>query len=119
MHRHGIRSVFEIVLRVQIGNNPRLNRPPTHSFLRERARSRAVDTKEAPDPSKMVGCFLTRFTDDQYIQASADCLSDLSSRYALVGDAVIRGSSSTFLKHEPIEMSSIEPMHCRPAIERV
>ena len=67
----------------------------------------------------MIGCLLVRLADDRYVQAPADCLSDLSSRYALVGDAVIRGSSTTFLKDEPVEMSGIQPMHCGPAIEPV
>src|SRR5690348_6540450 len=67
----------------------------------------------------MIGCFLGRFADDRYVQAMADFLSDLSSGYALVGDAVIGGSSTTFLKHKPVEMSSIEPMHCGPAIKTV
>src|SRR5437899_1240888 len=119
MQRNGVGSLFEIVFRVQIGNNPWLNRSPSQLFLRQRAGSRAVDAKEASDPAKMIGCFLGRFADDRYVQATADCLSDLSSGYALVGDAVIRGSSTAFLKYEPIEMSSIEPVHRRPAIETV
>src|SRR5438270_9764442 len=119
MQRNGVGSLFEIVFRVQIGNNPGLNRSPSQLFLRQRAGSRAVDAKEASDPAKMRGCCLGRFADDRYIQATADCLSDLSSRYAFVGDAVIRGSSTTFLKHEPVEMSSIEPVHRGPAIEPV
>src|SRR4029077_2034362 len=104
MQRNGVSSVFEVVLRVQIGNNPRLNRAPSQPFLRQRAGSRAVDAKEASDPAKMIGCRLGRFADDRYVQATADCLSDLSSRYSLLGDAVIRGSSNTFLQHDPIEM---------------
>jgi hypothetical protein len=67
----------------------------------------------------MIGSCFARLAGDRCVQAMADCPSDLSSRYALVGDAVIRGPSSTFLTHEPIEMSSIEPVHCGPAIEPV
>src|SRR5580704_6754366 len=67
----------------------------------------------------MIGSCLVRFADDRYVQAMADCLSDLSRRYTLVGDAVIRGLSTTFLQHEPIEMSSIESVHRGPAIEPV
>src|SRR6266550_2595155 len=119
MQRNGLGSLFEIVFRVQIGNNPGLNRSPSQSFLRQRAGSRAVDAEEARDPAEMIGCCLVRLADDRYVQATADCLSDLSSRYALVGDAVIRGSSTTFLNYEPIEMSSIEPVHRGPAIETV
>ena len=72
VERHGIRSVFEIVLRVQISNEPRLNRSPSQSFLRLRAGSRAVDTKEESDPAKMIGCFLARLADDRHVQAPAD-----------------------------------------------
>ena len=50
----------------------------------------------------MIGCFVARLADDRYVQAPADDLSDLSSRYALVGDAVIRGTSNAFLKHESV-----------------
>jgi hypothetical protein len=49
----------------------------------------------------------------------ADDLSDLSSRYALIRHAVIAGSRGTLLKHEPIKMSSIDPMYGRPAVEPV
>ena len=97
MQSNGVSSVFEIVLCAQIGNKPGLNRSPSQSFLRQGAGSPAVDGKEASDPAKVIGCFLVRFADDRYVQATADCLSDLSSRYALVGDAVIGGSSTTFL----------------------
>jgi hypothetical protein len=97
MQRNGIGSVFEIVLRVQIGNNPRLNRSPSQPFLCQRAGSRAVDAKESSDPAKMIGSCLVRFADDRYVQAMADRLSGLSRRYTLVGDTVIRGSCATFL----------------------
>src|SRR5579864_3820345 len=119
MQRNGVGNVFEIVLCVQIGNNPGLNRPPSQPFPRQRAGSRSVDAKESSDPAKMIGCFIGRFADDRYVQTTTDCLGDLSSRYALVGDAVICGSSTTFFEHEPIEMSSIEPVHRGPAIEPV
>src|SRR5580658_2371202 len=111
--------MFEIVVGVQVGNQPGLYRPPSQSRLCLRARSRTVDTKEVSDPAKMIGCFLARFADNRYVQATADCLSDLSSRYALVGDAVIRGTSNTFLKHKPVKVSRIEPMHRWPAIKPV
>src|ERR1700733_6816669 len=119
MQKNGVGSVFEIVRRAKISDEPGLNRSPSQPLLRQRAGSRAVNAKEASDPAKMSGCFLVRFADDWYVQATSDCLSDLSSRYALVGDAVIRGASTTFLKHEPIEMSRIEPVHRGPAIEPV
>src|SRR6266576_5400138 len=119
MQRNGVSRVFEIVLRVQIGNNPGLNRSPSQPFPGQRAGSRAVNAKEASDPAKMISCCLVRFADDRYVQATADCLGDLSSRYALGGDAVIRSSSSTSLKHEPVKVSRIEPMHRGPAIETV
>ena len=75
--------------------------------------------KKRADPAKMIGCFLARLADDRYVQAPADDLSDLSSRNALVGYAVITASSRTFLQHEPVEMSSIEPVHRWPAVEPV
>ena len=67
----------------------------------------------------MVGCFLARFADDPYVQAPSNDLCDLSSRYALIGHCVICSHSRTFLEHEPVEMSCIEPMHCCPAVEPV
>ena len=67
----------------------------------------------------MIGRFLARLPDDRYVQMSANDLSDLSSRYALVRHAVISGCSGAFLKREPVEMGSIEPMHRGPAVEPV
>src|SRR6266851_2515306 len=110
---------FEIVLRVQISNEPRLNRSPSQPLLRLRAGGRPVHSKEESDPAKMIGCFLARFANDRYVQLAADDLSDLSSRYTLVCYAVIPLSSVTFLENEPVEMSSIEPMHSGPAVEPV
>src|SRR5579863_5428050 len=116
---HSLRCLLEIMLRVQICNKPRLYRSPSQPFLRLSARSRAVYAKEMANPAKMIGCFLARFADDRYVQAPADRLSDLSSRYALVAHAVIARPSSTVLKHEPVQMSSIAPMHFGPAVEAI
>src|ERR1700722_11757412 len=116
---NGVPSVFEIVLGVQIGNEPWLNRSPSQPLLRLRAGSRSVYTKEASDPAKMIVCFLARLADDRYVQMPADNLRNLSSRYALVGHAVILGARGTFFEHEPIEMSSIKPVYRRPAVESV
>ena len=119
MQRNGVGSLFEIVRRVQIGNEPRLNRSPYQPFLRQSTGSRAVDTKKESDPAKMIGCFLPRLADDRYVQLPTDDLSDLASRYALVGHAVISGCRGAFLKRKPVEMSSIESMHRGPAVESV
>jgi hypothetical protein len=67
----------------------------------------------------MIGGFLARLADDRYVQMPADDLSDLSNRYALVGNAMIGGSSSTFLKHKPVKVSGIESVHCGPTVEPV
>src|ERR1700731_299981 len=67
----------------------------------------------------MSGCFLARLADDRYVQAPADCLSNLSSQHALIGNTVILGPSSTFLKRKPVKVSGIESMHSGPAIEAV
>src|SRR5882724_330295 len=107
------------MLRVQVGNEPRLNRSPSEPLLRLRAGSRPVHTKEGSDPAKMIGGFLARFANDRYIQLPANDLSNVSSWYALVCYAVIARSSATFLKREPVEMRCIQPMHCRPAVESI
>src|SRR5438309_1149732 len=49
------------MFRVQIGNEPRLNRSPSQPFLCLRAGSRAVNAEEAGDPGKMISCCLVRF----------------------------------------------------------
>jgi hypothetical protein len=50
---------------------------------------------------------------------SADDLSDLSSRNALICDGMITARSGTLLQYEPVETSGIEPVHRWPAIEPV
>src|SRR5437016_2660063 len=67
----------------------------------------------------MLGCLLGGFGDDRYVQAAADCLSDLSQRHAFFGDRVIAGSRGTLLQHESVEMGRIEPVHGGPAVEPV
>src|SRR5271154_1368664 len=111
--------MLEIVLRVQIGNEPRLNRSPSQPFLRQCGGSRAVHTKEASNPAKMIGCLLARLADDRHVQTPSDDLSDLSSRYALIGHTVVPCTSRFSLEREPIEMSSIEPVHRGPAVEPI
>src|SRR5580692_9306416 len=49
----------------------------------------------------------------------ADDFSDLASRHALVAHAVIAHPSSTLLKCEPVEMSSVEPMYPGPAVKPI
>jgi hypothetical protein len=67
----------------------------------------------------MIDCFLARLADDRYVQMPTDYLSDLSSRYTLIGHDVIPCSDGTFLKHESVEMSSIEQVHRGPAVESI
>src|ERR1700730_17181174 len=67
----------------------------------------------------MIGCFPARLADDRHVQLPADDLSDLSSRYALVGHTVTPCCDGTLLKRQPVEMGGIEPMHRRPAVESV
>jgi hypothetical protein len=119
VHSNRIRSVFEIVLRIQIGDQSGLNWAPSQPLPGLRAGSRTIDTKKVADPAKMIRCFLARLADDRYVQMPADDLSDLSSRNALVGHAVIRRAGGSFLKRKPVEMRSIEPMHRWPAVEPV
>src|SRR2546421_5866783 len=84
-----------------------------------RAGSRAVDSKKLRDPTKMAGCLLAGLRDDRQVQAPANYLSDVANRYSLVGNAVIRGSSRTLLKHKPVKTGSIEPVHCGPSVKPV
>ena len=64
------------MLRVQIGNEPGLNRSPSQPFLCLRTGSWAIHTKEGSDPAEVFGCFLTRLADDGYVQVSADDIGD-------------------------------------------
>ena len=68
----------------------------------------------------MFGSLLSGLRDDRQVQVPADYSSDVSNRYSFVGDAVIRGSSGGVpLKHKPVKMGSIEPVHRRPSIKPV
>src|ERR1700751_3769189 len=119
VQRDGVLGVFEIVGRVQIGNQPRLNRSQSQPLLGQGAGSGNVHTKEETDPAKMIGCFVARLADHRYVQMPADPITALSSGSALVCHAVISGCSGAFLKREPVEMSRIESMHRGPAVEPV
>src|SRR5258707_2238130 len=63
--------------------------------------------------------FLRRPADDRHNQVAADHASDVSEPHALFGHPLIPGSFGTPFKHEPIEMSSIKPVHRGPAIEPI
>jgi len=71
------------------------------------------------EPAKVVGGLLVRLADNRHIQAAADYLSDFSEGHTLVGDAVIAGSRRTLLQCQPVEWTSIEPVHRGPAVEPV
>ena len=46
-----------------------------------------------------------------------DNFGDLSEGHAFFSDTVIPGPCETLLRHEPVEMRSIEPVHRGPAVE--
>jgi hypothetical protein len=116
---YAVCSGFEIARPVEIGNQPGLLRLPLQQFPSSQTRGRAVDRCEMREPAKVVVCFLGGLADDGHVQAAADHAGDVAERHALVGDSVIRGSSGTLLKHEPVEMSSIEPVNRGPAVKPV
>src|ERR1700745_492779 len=102
--------IFKIVGGCEIGDQPRLLWLPFQQGTRLRTGSRAVHSKEQPNPAKMVGCFLARLGDDGHVQLSADYIGDVSSRHAFVGDPVITRSSGTFSQSKPVEVRCIEPV---------
>ena len=114
---HSFRGMSEIVFGVEVGEETRLNRSPSKLVLGFRASSGAIHGKEVGDPAEVIARLLGRFADDRHVQASANDLGDLSSRNSLIGDAMIPASGGPVLEHEPVEMSSIEPMYRGPAVE--
>ena len=50
-------SGFEIACPLEIGNQVRLNRPPSEAVARFRARNRQIDSHERPEPSEVIECF--------------------------------------------------------------
>jgi len=88
----GLRSGFEIAGRIQIVNQTRTCGPPSKTFLRQCAGSRNVVTDQEPEPTEVFGGLLSGFSDDRYLQAPSDCLSDFSKRHAFFCDRVIAGS---------------------------
>src|SRR6202162_5054444 len=55
--------------------------------------------------------------DHGHLQAPADNLSDLPHRYSLFSDRVVPAARFALLQRKPVEMSNIENMRRRPAIE--
>src|SRR5260370_2228950 len=104
---------------LKIGNQPRLLRLPSQQFLSQSAGRRIIQPEEMPDPAKMVGCRLGRLCNHGHVEASADYLSDLSNWSTFVGDPMKGSCRGSLLKNEPVEASSIEPVHCGPAVKPV
>ena len=67
----------------------------------------------------MVGGLLGRLTDNRYAQAAPDQAGDVPEGYALVAYGVVARSCGTLLQHEPVETSSVEPVHSGPAVKTV
>src|SRR6266566_4559579 len=117
--RYAVCSGFEIARPVEIGNQPGLLRLPPQQFPSSQTRGLAVDRCEMGEPAKVVGCFVGGLGDDRHVQTTADHVSDVSERHALIRDPMIPGSCKILLKHEPVKMSSIEPVHRGPAVKPV
>src|SRR4051812_37189472 len=100
-----IRSDFEVVRPVDIGNERSMCWPPAQKFLRSLAGSRAVDANEMRHPAKVTGCLLGRLTHNRDIQAPANNGRDLPERHALIGDSVVPGPRGTLLHREPVKAS--------------
>src|SRR5580658_10084934 len=89
---------------------------PSQLFLRLCAGSRAVNSCEVRDPTKMAGGLLGRLADNRHFQTPSDDARDVLERHALVGDPVVPGSRGTLFNREPVKMGSIEPVHRGPTV---
>ena len=112
--RHRIR--LEIVFPVKVSNQSRLNRFPSQQFSRSPAGGRIFHRREVREPAKVAGCLRWRLADDRHVQA--DRLRQ-QCPHALFYNSVIPRSRRTLLQRQPVQMSSIEPMHCGPAVQPI
>ena len=109
-------SWLEVLRRVEIGDKAGPRRPPAQQLSRSLTRRRAIHQREMREPAKVLRCLLGRFADDRNVNTTADRLSDLSKRYALLGHSVISGPGNAFLKDEPVKARCVEAVHRRPAV---
>src|SRR6266404_4908842 len=105
-------SFFEVASALKVGYEPKLSRPPSEPFLRVRARGRVVEGCKVCEPAEMLASLLGGLAADRHVQMTSDDAGEVSRSHALFGDRVIAGSRGPLFKHEPVEMSSIQPMHC-------
>src|SRR6266478_251223 len=121
LRRRRLRAPFRLEIRpsLEVPNNPRLLRLPFQLFRSYLAGGRAVDTNEVCEPTKVLGGLFRRFADNRHVQAAADHASDVLEGDALVANGVVASSCGTLLQHEPVETSSIEPVHGGPAVKTV
>src|SRR5579872_6876948 len=61
--------------------------------------------------------FLLRDADHRHLQASANDFGNLPHRHSLFSDRVVPAASLVLFQRKPVEMSHIEDMRRRPAIE--
>lgn len=101
---------------IEIGDQPRLFRPPSQPFRSELARGRHVGAEEVAEKAEMFGRLGGRFRDDRQGEAFADDLGDLTRRHAFVGDPVIPRARGPLFEREPVEVRRIEPVHAWPAV---
>src|SRR5689334_9059150 len=69
------------------------------------------------EPGEVIDRFFGRLTDDRHLQTAADDFGDLPKGYAFFGHAVITGPCSPLFQSKREQMSSIEPVHCGPAVK--
>src|ERR1700730_11229855 len=112
-------SWLEVLRRVEIADRAGLPRLPDQQLSRSLTRRRAIHRREMREPAKVLRCLLRRFADDRNVHTTADRLSDLSNRPALLGHSVISGSRDTFLQYEPVKARCVKAVHRRPTVGAV
>src|SRR5260370_36107976 len=67
----------------------------------------------------MGGCRLGRLCNHGQLAAPDDYLSHLSNRSTFAGDSMKGSCRGSLLKNELVEVRSLEPVHCGPAVKPV
>src|SRR5712691_5280720 len=110
---------IEVVTLFNVYNQCRALRPPSQEFLCLLARRRVVSRHKGGEEAEVGTRVRSLDADNRQLQLSADSLSDIPERYALLAGSMQSRTSRGGFRGQPEQARRIESMHGRPAVRSI
>src|SRR5579864_3195199 len=115
----GTLELREISVFFHVRQKAEFLRLPSQCLARASTGGGIVERDEVRHPVEMCAPLVLSEAPDREAEPCANRFRNRAHGHALFGDSMISASRGSFLNHEPVELSSIEPVHRGPAVEAV